>query len=265
LSTGEEVPRYIRPECDYMGVNTLMAMGLEPQFEINQECPCSWKWPEQKANTCIYKGKYYKHGEDFIKKEEDSVASCKCNVRKGNPRILCETAKYTSTWEPSDRNYTCQLGNKIYNGNNKFWPENTCFTCKCKPGFQEELVPPFCQRSFSDISFLYQREISKQCTPYYDNYNDIDKPALCSPSGFICNDDLLEIRPINVIRNSTDSVTKMCKIDGESYSKGSVLNVTFARNNNDKIVNCTCLTPPVFTCVNNYHNDWMDIMPEVLD
>jgi len=253
VCTGEEATTFISSKCDYLGVNALMSMGLKPQFENNEICPSSWKWPEQKDGACYYKGNYYNHGEEFIKKDENSETSCRCNVRKGNKRFICENANWTSTWEELDMNYTCASGK--YYGNQQFWPEDTCFRCKCKPGFNGELVQPFCERTTNDLGMQYQKEVCKQCTPYYHNYNANPKPALCSPSGFICDEDIYQVSPINVVQDPVDS-NLACKMDDKLYSKGTVLNVTFLSYNSKTNVNCTCSTPPLFTCVNTVIYSW---------
>lgn len=127
----------------------------------------------------------------------------------------------------------CQFGNKSYAEGEKFYPQNSCYSCLCTKNFKNVPVEmnPSCKKIDCGISIWSNNKVRKGCAPIYYGNNG------CCPIDWRCpkyND--------RILKKASDSTYK-CEFGKLKSNVGAVI------NSNDKCVTCKCLLPPIISCI----------------
>jgi len=257
-------------KCPWHQWGHYVERSCTPFYHVDGCCPAGFKCPpvevvETYEADCMYGGEYFKLGE--VVNQSSPCQTCVCGETPGaaggasKKGIRCEQRKPCGVKIPpgcvplfkshdpccpSDyycRNeltqtegknaktgtgLTCEVNGRTYvEGQLIISEDNPCMECLCDGNYTGPNDTDSCTKI--DHCFMVGREeMRRGCIPIYYQGG-------CCPIEWHC--------PQRTPVPTEGNVTGMCVFDGRSYPVGSGLDI------GQQCVNCTCATPPDFTCV----------------
>lgn len=229
-----------------------------------EEYDCSHIY-NRPANTCHFKGKFYKVGERIPDEEMNGVwdRDCRCSESLeftcntpldgcaeswvgGYPKYGCylkyEFDRYCASGEvcpPFEGNAECEVKGVKYKEGQKFnHPDKKCVKCICGKGFDGKLEEPFCQLLNCTAELRHSKAIDDSCAPFYHASNR----EQCCPDSWICPTENVDYRPNPL---SPGDTKLHCKYGTKSMATGETGLQTDAELGD---VTCECALPPFPHC-----------------
>ncbi|CAL4158863.1 unnamed protein product [Meganyctiphanes norvegica] len=268
LSTTTSSPFFATKSNECEGVKCIWKLwvhyetkGCTPEYTNGSCCPTHFKCPRPEdlsPDKCYLFGKAYNLGDGIQYGEDETCGwpDCNCYDFGRSPQFecpqdvgLCWNRKLPSPgcWHKSNPcggcpdevcddsiPHICSWNNKTYEEGQymSFDGEHACQYCRCNKNFTGP-TGEGCSRSkcgmFSGI------DVRSDCASVY-------RDDECCPSESLCdNDPNIQAVPTSSRESGDGGLT--CTLGKFTRSVGERL------ENDDCRINCTCLTPPEFTCV----------------
>ncbi|XP_044267331.1 uncharacterized protein LOC123013070 [Tribolium madens] len=258
--------------CDIYGILIYEDFGCKAEYDNASKCPSrfSCKGLEPSKSQCYFRGKSYQDREHVNSSLTNPSCDegCFCNTNENRSSFTCaildcpewlgvpvkfgcyrnysldHCCSVGEICPPFDEDTKCVVNGKEFKEGDKFYPDNTCFDCVCRKGFNGKFEEPFCRRRWCGQQLRQTgTHIQDSCAPYYRVETEGDH-VVCCPDDWICPEGSEVITGDVKSERSCKFGVQVVKV-GQTFEKK---NFTDKYGRHTDKVKCECVIPPLVKC-----------------